>query len=189
MYNVFKTIDCSRSPNFSFDRRDRAQIAAIFVFKQRARTEKRDITIEWVPRRNPSTPTTHSVVMSLSSVRSRYLKTKMAAICARSRRSNGKIGDCEQSIQSIPLVAFHGRTVATSKTTLFVPNYTIPRHKINLGVLTALTLLTDKLVTHSVPQAKQDILLITSNAIQKMLSTWYATVALNNTLEKPNEAD
>ena len=36
-------LDCSQSPIFPFDRRDRAQ-----TFKKRARTGESDITTEWV---------------------------------------------------------------------------------------------------------------------------------------------
>ena len=43
-----KNLDCSQSPIFPFDRRDRAQTAAIFVFKQRARTGESEEITEWV---------------------------------------------------------------------------------------------------------------------------------------------
>ena len=52
-------IDCSQSPIFPFDRRDRAQTAVIFVFKQQVRTGESDITIEWVggvPAETPPLP-------------------------------------------------------------------------------------------------------------------------------------
>ena len=45
----------------------------------------------------PPPPPPLGSYIALPSSRS-LLKTKMAKVCARSRRSNGKIGDCEQSI-------------------------------------------------------------------------------------------
>ena len=104
---------------------------------------------------------------------------------------------CQNVLKTIPLVAF--RRSSNLKSYLVRAKVHHPtaqqnqplssyRCDNNCSTCTYVTR-TDKLVTHSIPRAKQNILrILTSTAIQLMSSTWYSTiVALNNTLEKPNE--
>ena len=60
-----------------------------------SRSKDRTVSLFFLPKPLHS-PHPLGSYIALPSSRS-LLKTKMAKVCARSRRSNGKIGDCEQS--------------------------------------------------------------------------------------------
>ena len=60
-----------------------------------SRSKDRTVSLFFLPKPLHS-PHPLGSYIALPSSRS-ILKTKMAKVCARSRRSNGKIGDCEQS--------------------------------------------------------------------------------------------
>ena len=64
-----------------------------------SRRKDRTVSLFFLPKplHSPPPPPPLGSYIALPSSRS-LLKTKMAKVCARSRRSNGKIGDCEQSI-------------------------------------------------------------------------------------------
>ena len=74
-----------------------AVAGATGLAEQSSRSKDRTVSLFFLPKPLHS-PHPLSSYIALPSSRSLF-KTNMVKVCARSRRSNGKIGDCEQSIK------------------------------------------------------------------------------------------
>ena len=53
---------------------------------------------------------------------------------------------CQTGLRTLFLFLFLFRFIVTSKTTLFMPNFTIPRNKMNLGVLTNVVISSEAMI-------------------------------------------
>ena len=69
-----------------------------------SRSKDRTVSLFFLPKPLHS-PHPLGSYIALPSSRSLF-KTNMVKVCARSRRSNGKIGDCEQSIHEVNIALF-----------------------------------------------------------------------------------